>query len=136
MLLRTVIAVLSATIWWTLAISCTKTKPYTDSAGHAVIDCGKQDLTAIAALAADLGARAALAGHVDWDAIETAAKGAGLGVGSCALAEFLRAIRKQPLPQVAAMTGGPVPDLVALGQAALARVSGGASVKLADGTTL
>ena len=34
------------------------------------------------------------------------------------------------------MTGGPVPDLVAQGQAALARVSGGANVKLADGTVL
>lgn len=118
-----------------LAITgCAETKEYAGAGGHAVIDCGKQDLPAIASLLASLAVETAVAGKIDWPKVETLAKGKGLGVGSCALAEFLRAIKKHPEPQVAAAGG--VTDVVVQGQAVLARVSGGATVRLADGSVL
>ena len=111
------------------AVGCAASKRVAGAAGHAVIDCAKQDAPAIIAGVAHFGARAVIDGRIDWDAIETAAKGAGLGVGSCAVAAFLQALKQQPSTQVAAR-GGP-PDVIAQGQAVLARVSGGAEVLLA-----
>lgn len=99
------------------------------SAGkHAVIECGKQDGPSIAGLLATFGARSAIAGKVDVAAIETAATGAAFGVGSCALAEFLREYKRLAKEQVAALGGEP--DVVIQLQGVLARVSGGAEVRL------
>ena len=117
-----------------LVTACAATQRAGSAAKHAVIDCGKQYAPAIIAGVAHFGARAIIDGRIDWEAIETAAKGAGLQVGSCAVAEFLRAYRQLSKEQVAARGGEP--DVVAQGQAVLARVSGGASVKLADGAVM
>jgi len=116
---------------------CAAAEKYTDAAGHALYKCSKQDLPSIAATAAGLGARAALAGKVDKEALYTAAKGAGLGVGTCAAGEFLRALQAQPEAQVAARGGEPGPVVEA--QALLERLRGelgDVRVQLADGTVL
>ena len=117
-----------------LATSCATAKRAGSAAKEAIIDCAKQDGPAIVAGVAHFGARAIIDGHIDWEAIETAAKGAGLGVGSCAVAEFLRAYKRLAKEQIAARGGEP--DAVVQGQAVLARLSGGAGVKLADGTVM
>ena len=117
-----------------LVTSCATAQRAGSAAKEAIIDCAKQDGPAIVAGVAHFGARAIIDGHIDWEAIETAAKGAGLGVGSCAVAEFLRAYKAAEKTQVAARGGEP--DVVVQGQAVLARLTGGAGVKLADGTVM
>lgn len=100
---------------------------------HAAVVCGKQSAPSIASLLAHFGVLAAL-GKLDQEAAETAGLGAGAGVGSCALAEFLREYKRLAKVQVAALGGAP--DMVVQLQAALARVSGGATVQLADGMSM
>lgn len=119
----------SLTVLWYLPwFACSETKEYARAGAHAVIDCAKADLPAIVALLADWGAKAALAGKVDWTTVEDGAKHKGVSVGSCAVAAFLAAVRKQPEPQVVALMGAP--DTAVEGEAVLARVSGGAEVRL------
>lgn len=126
--LTIVVLVLAAGALLVFCGGCATVERAGGAAKHAVIECAKQDAPSIIAGVAHFGARAAIDGRIDWAAIETAAKGAGLGVGSCAVAEFLRALKQQPETEVAAR--GAAPDLIAQGQAVLERVSGGAEVRL------
>jgi len=124
---RTVIAVIALT-------ACATAHRAGDAAKPALIDCAKQDASSIAALLAAFGVRSALAGKLDVEALETTAKGAALGVATCAFAEFTREYRKLAKEQAAALGGEQ--DAVVQLQQALARCSGGAQVVLLDGTVL
>jgi hypothetical protein len=103
-----------------------------DSAKHALIDCGKQYAPTIAAELARWGVESVIAGKVDLQELEQSAKGLGLGAGSCAVAEFLRAWKARQPVGIAALGGEP--DLVTQLHGVLARVSGGVPVRLVDGT--
>jgi hypothetical protein len=126
---RTVIVVVALTV-----AGCAPAKRAGSAAKTAVIECGKQDASAIASLLASFAVRAAIAGKLDVKELETVATGAALGVASCAYAEFLREYKRLAKEQVAALGGEQ--DVVVQLQQALARVSGGVTVVLADGTTV
>jgi hypothetical protein len=107
---------------------CAEAKEYAHAGKAAVIDCGKEYAGPLLAAVARYGALAATKGKVDWGAVEKDALALGKEVGSCAVAAFLDALKKQPEPQVASLGGEP--DVVVQGQAVLARLSGGAEVRL------
>lgn len=117
-----------------LLTSCATAHRAGDVAKPAIIDCAKQSASGVAALLAAFGVRSAIAGKLDVEALETTAKGAALGVATCAVASFLREYKRLAKEQVAARGGDddPVVEL----QAMLERVSGGAKVVLADGTAM
>jgi hypothetical protein len=103
----------------------------------AALECGKPQLATAAALVARWAVEDALAGKVQWDKHETDALGFGLGVGTCAYAEVVRAWKAKPTVQALAIVAAP--DESALAQAGLERLRakvGGAPIKLADGTVL
>lgn len=107
---------------------CAETKEYATAGKTAVIQCGKEYGPELVRAVAKWGVAALTAHKVDWSAVETDAIALGKEAGSCAVGAFLAALRTSPTPQVATLGGGP--DDVVLGQAVLARVSGGAEVKL------
>lgn len=76
------------------ATSCASAQRAGTAAKTAAEVCAKQYAPAVASTAAGYGLRALIAGHVDWDVIETLAKGAGLQVGGCAADAFVRAWRE------------------------------------------
>jgi len=117
-----------------VSVACATAHRAGDAAKPALIDCAKQNASGIVALLAAFGVRSAIEGRLDVDALETIAKGQAAGVAACAFAEFVRAWKAKPTPQVAARGGDddPVVEL----QALLERVSGGAKVVLADGTAM
>jgi hypothetical protein len=100
----------------------------------AVIECGKQDASAIVSLLASFGVRAAIVGKLDVKELETAATGAALGVASCAFGAFLAEWRRLRRAEPVALLGEP--DVTVQLQQALAKVSGGTKVVLSDGTVL
>src|SRR5262245_13289653 len=121
-----------------ILMSCADAKRGGEAAKVAVVDCGKQLAPGLAAAVARWGVQAAIAGEVDWDSIETGARGLGLGAGSCAVAEFLLAWKDRPRPAAAAARLGES-GTMARGQVALERLRaelGGARLRLADGTVL
>lgn len=105
-----------------------------DAAKQAVIDCGKQYAPSIAAQLARWGVESTIAGKVDLEALEQGARALGLGAGSCAVAMFLRAWQTRQPVGIAALGGEP--DMVTQLHGVLVRVSGGATVRLADGSVL
>jgi hypothetical protein len=117
-----------------LLVSCTAAQRATSAAtSPGVIECAKNYAPAGAEALARWGVEALLAGKVDWSRIEVDAKGLGLGVGSCAVAEFLRAYKANPKTAVASralVATAESMDPIAQGEAVLARVSGGAKVVL------
>lgn len=115
----------------TFALSCATAHRGYNAAKPAVLDCSKQDLPAAAGLAARWGVDSALAGKVDWAALERDAAGLGLGAATCLYAEFLRYWKAKPTVQ--AMALGPQPQQDD-GSAGLARLTNGVRLKLADGT--
>jgi hypothetical protein len=115
-------------------LGCSTVDRAAGAAKHALIDCGKQYAPTIAAELARWGVESAIAGKVDLQELEQSAKGLGLGAGSCAVAEFLRAWKARQPVGIAALGGEP--DLVTQLHGVLARVSGGVPVRLADGTEL
>lgn len=109
--------------------------------GHAAkvaaLKCGEPQLATAAAIVARWAVEDALAGKVQWDKHETDALGFGLGVGTCAYAEVVRAWKAKPTPQALALSAGP--DEFELAQAGLERLrtkAGGAQIVLADGTVI
>ena len=120
--------------WMTLS-GCATVDRAGDAAKVAVLDCAKPQLAPSAALIARWAIEDALAGKIDWAAHERDATGFGLGVGSCAYAEVLRAWKAKPTPQALA-TSAPPPDEGAAGLERLRERLGGGPIKLADGTVL
>jgi hypothetical protein len=118
---------------WLVLSGCAETKEYAGAGKTAVIDCVKADLPAIAIMLASWGAKSALAGKIDWAAIESDAIARSKPVAACAVAEFLIAIKRQPTPEVgdtvAARALIPPVDIVRQGEAVLARISAGAEVR-------
>lgn len=108
--------------------ACTKSKPYVADSKTAVIECGKEYAPALVKAIAAWGAAALSAGKVDWSTVEKDAITLGKDVGSCAVGEFVAALKKQPEPAVRSLIEAP--SVVAQGEAVLARVSGGAEVRL------
>lgn len=117
-----------------LVTSCATTQRAGTAGKHAAIQCGKQYGPTVASALARWGAESAIAGKLDTDALETTAKGLGLGAGSCFVGEVLRAWKALQPVGVAALAGDA--DAVTQIHAVLARVSGGAQVVLADGTVV
>lgn len=105
---------------------CATTERAGTAAKNAVVDCGKQYGPGVAASIARWAAESAIAGRVDWAAIEESAKALGVGVGGCAVFTFWRAFQSRPRPELAARATveGPADD-VAQGEAVLARLSAG-----------
>lgn len=117
-----------------LVCSCATAERAGGAAKAAALKCGEPQLATAAALIARWVVQDALAGEINWAAHETDALGFGLGIGTCAYAEVLRAWKARPVVQ--ALAAGPVPDA---GQAGLERLRaklGGVPIQLADGTVL
>jgi hypothetical protein len=118
---------------WLVLSGCAETKEYASAGKAAVIDCAKADLPAIAIMLASWGAKSALAGKIDWAAIETEALSRSKPVAACAVAEFLTAIKRHPAPEVsdtgAARALIAPNDIVRQGEAVLARIAAGAEVR-------
>jgi len=94
--------------------------PLVRAAKHASVACGKEYAPQVAAAVAEYGAKAILAGHVDWSEVEKEAVALGVEVGGCAAKELVAALTKVPRVQAIAMGGEP--DVVAQGQAMLERL--------------
>lgn len=118
-----------------IAVSCATVKRGTAAGKYAGIECIEQDGPAIAGLLARFGVQAAIGGF-DRKAFETAALGSALGVASCAYGEFLREYQRLGKDQVATRSLVATADPVVELQAMLAQASGGAPVRLADGTVV
>lgn len=73
--------------------ACAAAKAAPKVAGHALVDCGKQDLPAILAVGIQLGVQALESvlklGHVDWPGLEEAAWAHGQTIGGCAFNELV-----------------------------------------------
>jgi hypothetical protein len=96
------------------------------------IECGKQSAPTWAGALARWGVESAIAREFDLEALKTTGKGLALGAASCFYGEVFRAWKaKQPVG-IAALAGEP--DVVTQIHALLVKVSGGATVRLADGT--
>lgn len=121
--------------WLVAASSCATVERGAAAGKHAALECGEQHAPSIASLLARFGAIAALGGY-DRKAFETAALGSALGVASCAYGEFLREYQRlgkdQPAARALVATSDPVVEL----QELMRQASGGAPVRLADGTVL
>lgn len=111
-------------------VGCTKSKPYVAAGKTAVIECSKEYSPALVKAIAAWGAAALSAGKVDWSAVEKDAIALGKEVGSCAVAELVEALKKQPTAEVRSLVAAP--SDVAQGEAVLVRVSGGVEVRLPD----
>lgn len=94
-----------------LLASCTTAQR--SAAGHAIIECSKQQAGPIVDELARLARMAIIAGHVDWQALEDAAFAAGETIGGCAYLAFTRAMTTSSAPTL-------LPDP---GAASLARLS-------------
>jgi hypothetical protein len=125
--LKYVIVVVALTVG-----ACAPAKRAGSAAKTAAILCAKQDASSIASLLASFAVRSAIAGKLDVKELETVATGAGLGVASCAFGAFLAEWKRLRKAEPVALMGEP--DVTVQLQQALARVSGGATVVLADGT--
>lgn len=121
--------------WLVVASSCATVERGAAAGKHAALECGVQHAPSIASLLARFGAIAALGGY-DRKAFETAGQGAALGVLSCAYGEFLREYQRlgkdQPAARALVATSDPVVEL----QELMRQASGGAPVRLADGTVM
>lgn len=114
--------------------SCATAKRAGTAGKVAVVDCGKPALAPAAALLARWAVEDAMAGKIQWSAHEQDALGVGLGVGTCAYAEFRRAYKAKPTVQ--ALATGPAPDDGSAGLARLRAKLGGAEIRLADGSVM
>lgn len=136
-MVKTAGVLLLAGLFATTQPACAAAERAGAAAKVAAIDCGVPKLATAAALVARWAVQDALAGEVQWAKHETDAIGFGLGVGSCAYAEFLRAWKAQPRPQALAIAAQP--DPLAAAEAGLERLRArlsGAPIKLADGTVM
>jgi len=79
-----------------LAAGCAHATPIVDAAGHAIVDCTKQDASAVLVVALELVGDAAQSvvgtGPVDWNKLVADAEHEGSAVGQCAFAEFWAAL--------------------------------------------
>ena len=73
--------------------ACAAAKAVPKVAGHALVECGKQDLPGILAVGIQLGVQALQSalklGHVDWPGLEESAWAHGQTIGGCAFNEFV-----------------------------------------------